>query len=404
MKKILSFVMLVICHFPILSAMTVGISAEEKVTINVYNWGEYISDGSEGSLDVNKAFEEKYGIKVNYTTYASNEDLYAKLKGLGSTSGYDVIFPSDYMIARMVEEGMLEKIDTSKLSNYQYVDEKYLGLSYDPTNEYSVPYAYGMVGVIYNTTMVDEADTGSWDLLWNEKYSGKILNFMNSRDAFGTAQFYIGKSVNSTSTADWYAAFEKLKEQKPILQGYVMDEIYGKMEGGNAAIAPYYAGDFFTMYENNEDLAFYYPEEGTNSFVDAMCIPKGAPHYEEALLYINFLLSEEISVANAQMHCYASPNKLVLENEEYLEFLEDMHPDARDILYPELSEDYKTEVYLNLSAEMREYEKALWEELMIHGQNNVVIYAIAGIMALIILAMLIYTAIKKKIQSNYSYE
>ncbi|MBQ1259816.1 MAG: spermidine/putrescine ABC transporter substrate-binding protein [Clostridia bacterium] len=375
------------------------VSAAEQVTLNIYNWGEYISDGSDDTVDVNKAFEEKYPhIKINYINYASNEDLYGKLKAGGSS--YDVIFPSDYMISRMIEENMLEKIDVSKLENYKYIDDRYKNLAYDPNNEYSVPYSVGMVGVIYNSTKVVSEDTGSWNLLWNEKYKGQILNFNNSRDAFATAQFLLGKSVNSTDKADWLEALEKLKEQKPLLQGYVMDEVFLKMQGGNAAVATYYAGDFLTMYSENDDLAFYYPKEGTNFFVDAMCIPKGSKNIEEAMLYIDFLLSEEIAVANAEYICYASPNTLVPQNEEYIEYIQEMHPDALEILYPQATA-FRTESYLNLSEEMRRYESQLWEELMSYGSQDAGIYILSVVLAVGILTLWITASIRKRRLSKY---
>ena len=375
------------------------VSAAEQVTLNIYNWGEYISDGSDDTVDVNKAFEEKYPhIKINYINYASNEDLYGKLKAGGSS--YDVIFPSDYMISRMIEENMLEKIDVSKLENYKYIDDRYKNLEYDPNNEYSVPYSVGMVGVIYDSTKVVSEDTGSWNLLWNEKYKGQILNFNNSRDAFATAQFLLGKSVNSDDKADWLEALEKLKEQKPLLQGYVMDEVFLKMQGGNAAVATYYAGDFLTMYSENDDLAFYYPKEGTNFFVDAMCIPKGSKNIEEAMLYIDFLLSEEIAVANAEYICYASPNTLVPQNEEYIEYIQEMHPDALEILYPQATA-FRTESYLNLSEEMRRYESQLWEELMSYGSQDAGIYILTVVLAVGILALWITTSIRKRRLSKY---
>ena len=242
-------------------------------SINVYNWGEYISDGSEGSLDVNKEFTQKYGIKVNYTTFESNENMYNKLQSGGAN--YDVVIPSDYMIAKLIEEDMLVELDYSNIPNYQYILPKYKNLFFDPENKYTVPYTVGMVGLIYNTTMVtDEVD--SWSILWNEKYKGEILMFNNPRDAFGIAQFLLGQSINTHNTEDWDKAIELLKEQRPLVSSYVMDEVYNKMENGEAAFAPYYAGDYLTMADVNPDLAFVYPKEGVNYFVDAMCIPKTA--------------------------------------------------------------------------------------------------------------------------------
>ena len=309
----------------LIGTMLFGACGEQEIsgkstTLYVYNWGEYISDGSEGSLNVNRAFEqycrEELGINVtvNYSTYSSNEDLYAKLSG-GAVS-YDVIIPSDYMVARLAAEGLLREMNPKEtIENYQYIDDSFKGLYYDPNELYSVPYTYGTVGVIYNTDMVpeDESDLGKWSLLWDADYSGNILQFNNPRDAFGTAQFYLGYSINSEDPAEWQKALELLIEQKSVAQGYVMDEIFNKMKGGSAAIAPYYAGDFFTMYADNDRLAFYYPEGSTNVFVDAMCIPSCTQNYELALAYINFMLTEEVAIENAEYMCYASPNSLVYE-------------------------------------------------------------------------------------------
>ena len=305
-------------------------SEGEVVTLNVYNWGEYISDGSDDSVDVNQAFEEyfnenlseKYGgikIKINYSTYATNEDMYSKLKN--SAVSYDVITPSDYMIEKMKNEGMLLPFDTSTLSNYGNVLDSFKNAYYDEENTYSVPYTWGMMGVIYNKAMVDPEDVAdkSWALLWNEKYAGNILQYNNPRDAFATAMFWKGLDINSDDPAVWDEALEVLKEQKPLLQGYVNDEIFNKMKSESAAIASYFVGDFLTMAEEEENLAFYYPKEGVNYFVDAMCIPTCSANPHLAKEYINFMLSEEIAVANATYLGYASPNSTVINNEEYIE-------------------------------------------------------------------------------------
>lgn len=325
----------------------------EGTTIDVFNWGEYISDGSEGSLDVNLAFEELTGIKVNYTTFESNEDMYVKLKS-GSVS-YDIIIPSDYMIDRLISENMVQEIDLSKIPNYKYITDDYKGLAYDPEDKYSVAYTGGMVGLIYNTKMVSEAPT-SWNVMWDEQYKDDILMFNNSRDAFAIAQFVLGQDINTTNTADWDAAANLLKEQKPLVQKYVMDEVFNKMEGSNAAIAPYYAGDFLTMQEVNPDLAFVYPQEGTNLFVDAMCIPSSAQHYEAALMYINFMLEPEIALANAEYICYSSPHSAVLKDEDYS--LKD-----NEFLYPSAEVKANTQVFTDIDSETRSYYESLWEEL-----------------------------------------
>lgn len=372
--------------------------AKDQSVLNVYNWGEYISDGTEDSYDTNAAFEEwylaEYGkeVKVNYTTYASNEDMYAKLKS-GAVQ-YDVVIPSDYMIELMIEEGMLEELDFSNIPNYQYVEENYRGLFYDPDNKYSVPYTYGMVGIIYNTKMV-EGTPDSWELMWDERYSGKILNFNNPRDAFGTAMYKLGIDVNSTSASDWDAAYEALKAQKPLVQSYVMDEIFNKMKSGSAAIAPYYAGDFLTMYDDNHDLAFYYPREGTNVFVDAMCVPKGTKNKDIAEAYINFMLSEEAAVANAEYIGYASPNTLVRESAEYAEYLNEIHPEAYDILYPE-NVDFLTSFYRNQSADTRSCMNTLWEDLKIETSMGSWIYIVCAVLILLIAAWAVIRSVKKK--------
>ena len=280
---------------------------QQTITLNVYNWGMNIADGSDETLDIIAAFEAKYPhIKVNYSTYDSNEVLYTKLANGGIS--VDVIIPSDYMIARMIQEDMLLELNFDNIPNYQYVDDTFKNTSYDPENKYSVPYTWGTVGILYNTKYVDEADVTGWELLWNEKYDDKILMFDNSRDAFGIAQYLLGYDVNTTDPKELQACADKLAQQKPLVQQYVMDQIYSAMENEEAWIAPYYAGDCMLMMENNEDLAFYLPEhQGFNMFIDAMCIPKACQEKEAAELFINFLCDPEISGENMNYICYGSP-------------------------------------------------------------------------------------------------
>ncbi len=376
----------------------------DTVTLNVYNWGEYISDGSEESFDVNAAFEEYYyetfgqRVEVNYTTFASNEDMYAKIRS-GATS-YDVIIPSDYMIQRMMNEDMLEPLDFSNIPNAVHIAEEFLNPYYDPDNLYSVPYTYGIVGIIYNTKMVDEADIGSWDLMWNEKYQGKILQFNNARDAFGTAMYYQNIDVNTTDRSEWEIALEYLIAQKPLVQGYVMDEVFNKMKGESAAIAPYYAGDYLTMYDSNDALSFFYPQEGTNVFVDAMCIPKGSRNKDVAEAYINFMLTEEVAVANAEYIGYACPNNLVRENEEYIAYMVDWHEDAMDILYPDLS-TLETTPYRALDADTQEIQNELWESLKIESSVGSSIHVVALVIVIVCAAFFIWRFIVKRYRSQY---
>ncbi len=405
MKRFLAILFLVVLCAPmtfLFSSCGEGGSGDVK-TLYVYNWGEYISDGSEGSYDTNaefeKWYEKTYGekVKVNYSTYASNEDMYAKLSA--GAAAYDVVIPSDYMIARMITEGMLRKINKENVPNLEYVNLEMLfgddDPYYDPTNEYSVPYTYGTVGIIYNTTRVSKEDIGSWDLMWNEKYKGDILQFNNSRDAFMTAQLLLGYSVNSENDEEWVAALNKLLEQKEIVQGYVMDEIFNKMENGSAAISAYYAGDFFTMYGDNEDLAFFYPKEGTNIYVDAMCIPTCSQNPELAERYINFMLSEDAAIANAEYICYASPNRLVYENEEYIAAMEELHEDAMSILYNDIF-NIKTEYYYNLSPEQLERVNELWEELKIESPISTSIIVLAAVIVAALVAFLVFFALRKR--------
>ena len=348
------------------------VAAPKKPVLNVYNWGEYISDGSEDSFDTIKGFEdwylENYGheVEVNYTTFASNEDMYAKLSS-GAVS-YDVIFPSDYMIQRMAEEGMLLELDYENIPNYQYIGDSFRGMYYDPEEKYTVPYTYNFVGIIYDAEQVDEEDTGDWDLMWNEKYAGNILQFNNSRDAFATAQYKLGLDVNSEKAADWRLALEELKTQQPLVKSYVMDEVYNMMESGEAAICAYYAGDYFTMLDaeaESVDLQFYAPDR-TNYFVDAMCIPSCCQNKELAEAFINYMLEEEPAVANAEYICYGCPNSLVYENEDYAE---EMGEEAMEILYPDIDrfgELYDAYAYRNLTPGMLDTINTLWEELKIN--------------------------------------
>jgi len=280
---------------------------QEQVTLNVYNWGQYIADGSDGSMEVIAEFEKRYpNIKVNYSTYDSNEIMYSKLANGGIT--VDVIIPSDYMIARLISEDMLLPLNFDNIPNYQYIDENFRNTAYDPENIYSIPYTWGTVGILYNTKYVDEADITGWELLWNEKYAGKTLMFGNSRDAFGIAQFMLGYDINTTDEAELQRCAQLLKQQKPVLQQYVMDEIFAIMQNEEAWIAPYYAGDCLTMMGENEDLDFYLPEEqGFNMFIDAMCIPTCAREKEAAETFINFLCDPEIAGANMDWICYGTP-------------------------------------------------------------------------------------------------
>ncbi len=333
-------------------------SDDGKTTIYVKNWGEYMSLGEDEMMNVNDEFTRQTGIQVKYTTYETNEQLYTMLS-TGSTE-IDVIFPSDYMIGRMIEENMLAELDFDQIPNYELIDEQFKNLDYDPQNQYTVPYLWGTVGIFYNTTMVapEDVEDLSWDLLWNEKYAGKILMFDNPRDAFAIAEAKLGYSLNTTSDEEIQAAYEELKKQKPLLQAYVMDQVFSKMATGEAAIAPYYAGDGIVMLEENEDIAFAFPKETVNQFVDAVCIPKSSKNKEAAEQYINFLCSTEVALANAEAVGYATPQT---------EAKEELDPEIRDdpMFYPPEEVLEQTEIFQTLPKTTNKLMDDLWIKLKI---------------------------------------
>ncbi len=333
-------------------------NANQRV-VNVCSWGEYIDES------LIEQFEETTGIKVNYQTVESNEALYSLLKS--GAGDYDVIVPSDYMISQLIEEDMLEELNYDNIPNFSLIDERFKNLPYDPENKYTVPYAWGTIGIIYNTTMVDEPIT-SWSAMFDTQYANNVLMFRNSRDAMATALLYLGYSLNTTDEAQLREAYDLLVTAKHngVYQSFVMDEIYQKLEGGNAAIGAYYAGDYLSMLENNEDLAFVIPEEGTNWFVDAMCVLKDAPHQEEAEAWINFIASTEANLANMDYIWYASPNAEALEQypEYYYEtYGEELDPEIYEIMAASQETLDRCQMYLVLPYETRALYNALWIQL-----------------------------------------
>ena len=368
---------------------TKAAAADTGVTINVYNWGQYISDGTDDYLDVNAAFTEATGIEVNYMTFDTNESLYTKLKTGGSS--YDIIVPSDYMAGRLIDEGLVQKLDFSNIPNYQYINEAYKNTAYDPNNAYSVPYTWGTVGVIYNKKYVDEADIGSWDLLWNEKYAGKILMFDNNRDAFAIAESRLGYSLNTTDSVAMTACAELLKQQKPVVQQYVMDQIFDKMTREEAWIAPYYAGDYLTMLEDNPDLGFFFPEEGFNLFIDCLMIPSSAEHKAEAEAYINFLLSPEVCGENLDYLGYSAPEDAA---KEYM----DPEVSSSEIAYPSAETLARSEAFLYLPTESNQLMDSLWLDVKTgDSEDTTVMMAVTiGVIVLALAILLIHSLRKKR--------
>ncbi len=370
----------------ILSFVLYKNNKKSKIIINVYNWGEYISDGTNGSLNVNEEFTKRTGIYVNYSTFQSNESLFAKIQNGGAK--YDVIIPSDYMVSKMIKMDMLQKLDFKKISNYSYVDDSFKYPAYDPTNEYSVPYTWGLVGIFYNKNLVAEEEKDiNWNILWNKKYSGKILMFDNPRDAFAISQIRLGISLNSRNKSDWIKAAEDLKLQKPLVQAYVMDQIFDKMANGEAALAPYYNGDAATLLERNKEIGFVIPKEGSNKFVDAMCIPKNAEHPAEALTYINFMCEPKIAAENIKYIGYSSPESVV-KNQL------DKKVANNKICYPDEQILKNTQLFTALPDELNSFIDSLWVNVKTGEQNNP--YALITVLIGFILLYLIVFLVKKK--------
>ena len=345
----------------------------QNVTLNVYNWGEYISNGSDDSVDVVAAFEKLTGIKVNYTTFDSNESLYAKLKS--GAANYDVIIPSDYMVAKMISEGMLKLLDYSNIPNFANIDEAYRNADYDPENAYTVPYMLCTTGIIYNTTMVDEAPA-SWADLWDEQYAGNILMFNNSRDAYAIGAFKSGNSINPQTTEEVDAVVEELKAQKPLVQAYVMDEIFDKMIGGEAA-------------------AWVFPEEGTVLSVDSMAIPAASEHQEAAEMFINFMCEPDIGKANAEYIGYTTPMQAVWDIlDEDLKYSE--------IAYPSEEIAAKEKVFTALSDEVNSELDVKWSEMKSYDEGGSGYLFLMLLLAMLALACFnIWRKVRRKTRNMY---
>lgn len=365
-----------------------SVSAEEidtGVTLNVYNWGEYIDPA------VNDLFTEETGIKVNYKNFTDNESMYAVLDS--GAAVYDIIVPSDYMIGKLINENKLAKLNFENIPNAAKINPSLLNPNYDPENLYSVPYTWGTVGIFYNTKYVDKADLQEgWDLLWNEKYSGRIFMFDNPRDAFGIALLKCGYSLNTLNVDEWNKAYEALRLQKPILHQYVMDQVYDKMINEEGWIAPYYAGDGIIMMdeeEGNPDIDFFVPTNGTNLFVDALCVPANSPHKREAEEYINFLCRPDIALLNAEYIGYSTPieevraalDPEIAENENF---------------YPSESVLEKAEMYITLPTDISMHMDSLWMKLKLADPVWSVFTILVGVAAVLCFALYIVRRIRRK--------
>lgn len=408
-KKSLAFILsLVLC----LSGMSIVALADEDyfsdeqkkyyaslglqgTTVNVYNWGEYISDGSDGSMDVVKEFERLTGAKVNYTNFESNENMYSKLAGGGVS--YDVIVPSDYMVERLISENMLLELDYNNIPNMKYIREDCKNLYFDPYQKYTVCFNTGYTILLYNKTLVKEKPD-SWSVLWDEQYRGKVLMFNNSRDAFAIAQLMLGQSLNTDDRQDWINAANLLAEQKDKVNPvYVMDEVFNLMESGEYAFATYYAGDYAVMKENNEDIGFAYPKEGVNAFYDAFCVPVCAQNKKGAEAFINFMHEPEVAFENEEYIYYASANKTVEENEESSLY-------GNEAVYPKQIPASQT--FSNLPQNILELQNNLWSKVK-SGQISAdskardrKIYIESASVAGFAVVVLVWTFVKKQMKKK----
>lgn len=285
----------------VIGCMTMAVSGcgnSSGRQVVVYNWGDYIDP------EVNKMFTQETGIKVVYSDYANNEEMYSKVES--GTVSYDVLFPSEYMIEKMINKDMLAKLDLSKISNYEKIDERFKSLPYDPNNEYAVPYMWGTMGIVYNKTIVNEP-VDSWNVMWDEKYAKQIFMYDSERDSIMVALKKLGYSMNTRDEKELEEAKAELIKQAPLVLAYVGDEGKNKMINGEAALMLAWAGDAMLMISENPDLEYVIPKEGSNYFVDSMVIPKNAAHMEEAYEYINFLCRPDIAAKNAEYIGYSTP-------------------------------------------------------------------------------------------------
>jgi spermidine/putrescine transport system substrate-binding protein len=351
-KRVLSIALLLLAMAVTLTACGTPRSdngeGTEKVVLNVFNWGDYISD------TVLEAFEEKYPhIKVNYETFTTNEDMYVKIKTGGSA--FDVAFPSDYMIKRMTDEGLLKEINMDNIPNYKFIGDQFKNLSFDPENKYSVPYLWGTVGILYNKTMVTEP-VDSWSILWNEKYKRQIIMSDSERDSIGVTLKMLGYSMNTKNIDELEEAKQKMIEQKPLVLAYLVDEAKDMMIAESAALAVVWSGDALIAMNENENLAYAIPKEGTNYWFDSMVIPKTSKHQKEAELFIDFMCDPEISLENVNYIGYATPN---------VETMKLLDPEiiTNSSAYPDMSELANCEIFEYPGDEINRIYNRIWTEV-----------------------------------------
>lgn len=349
MKKIISLFMTVLLAVSSIAVLSGCGGSNNGNVVRVYNWGDYIDE------DVISMFEEETGIKVIYDTFETNEEMYPKVAAGGVD--YDVICPSDYMIEKMIENNLLQEINYDNVPNVSYIQQATLDMAanYDPDNKYSVPYTYGTLGIIYNTKLITDEIT-SWNDLWNEDYSGEILMYNSPRDLFTAPLMMLGYSINTTDEGELREATDLLLQQKPMVQRYVMDQIKDSLISESAAIAMAYSGEVLVLQEQNENLEYVIPEEGTNYFIDAWVIPTCAENKENAEAWINFLNRPDIAYKNFEYITYATPNTGAQE-------LMDESLKDNPALFPSDEIVANSEVFHTLGNEGDQLYSDLWMEI-----------------------------------------
>ncbi len=320
--------------------------------LNIYNWGEYIDE------DLITKFEEETSIKVTYDTFDSNETMYVKMKSGGVN--YDLAIPSDYMIEKMISEDMVEPINYDNIPNYQYIREDLKNLPFDAENTYTVPYFWGTVGILYNKTMVDDT-VDSWDILWNEKYSGQIYMYESQRDSLMVALKRLGYSLNTTNEAELLEAQKSLFEQKPLVQAYFGDQIRDKMIGEEGALGVVYSGDALYCMTENPNLAYALPKEGSNTWFDSMVIPKGAKNKENAEKFINFISDPDNALQNSEYVGYSTVNQATFDK------IEDEELKTSVVYWPSQADLVNNEVFTNLTQEVSAMYDKVWTEVLAHN-------------------------------------
>ena len=329
-----------------------GAAAKGSGEVVVYNWGEYIDP------DVISQFEEETGIKVVYEEFETNEIMYPKVAA--GAANYDLICPSDYMISKMIEHDMLQPINFDHIPNLKNIDETYLEQSrgFDPDLQYSIPYCWGTVGILYNKSMIEEGDViDSWEVLWDEKYKDNILMQDSVRDAFMVAEKLLGYDMNTVKEEEIKVCTDKLIEQKPLVQAYVVDQVRDKMIGSEAAIGVIYSGEAIYTQRENEDLEYVIPKEGTNVWIDSWVIPKNARNVENAEKFLDFLCRGDIALKNFDYITYSTPNKAARE------MIEDEEIRNSTIAFPTADMLKNCEVYQYLGEDGDALYQKYWDKV-----------------------------------------